>query len=471
MRRLSRRLSERTPLKSVASLLVGVGLAAGMVTAHGGSLLAPGTTTYKYDSELRSDTPLEIGAEHTVILDTSHAFVMLDAPLVNHGVVRWASAGFAEDTPPVVGASERTQVNRGQWIIEDNLMLIMAGAFDNQGGAVLIGKNSELLISSQAFVGGRVHGESDTSLLSGVGLKDATITGQVNLRSSWMEPKPVALAGTLTVDGVLQINSVALSESTLLRGTGRTVLNNATIGAETGVIAPQLTVGSGQTLSGTGRISDVMLINQGTLENQQRELLVSNKAIVQQGVNAQIVVNGHLDTPSIELQGGTIDLGYTGLVNGDVAVQEGRLVLHDFVDFDRDFGKLGAAISGNLTLSEHSQLEVMADRGFSHFSILEVWGAASLDGELVLSFLEGTRLPSTFEMIFSANSLQGSFRSLRVNGAGNLPWKFVQERVSDTQLTVTITAVPEPSTWGLMLCGLGLVGWRLRRRVATQTAH
>ena len=81
------------------------------------------------------------------------------------------------------------------------------------------------------------------------------------------------------------------------------------------------------------------------------------------------------------------------------------------------------------------------------------------------------RVSHTFEVIFTANSLQGSFRSLRVNGTGNLPWTFVQERVSENQLTVTITAVPEPEIWGLMLCGLGVIGWRMRRRAPAQTTH
>jgi hypothetical protein len=34
----------------------------------------------------------------------------------------------------------------------------------------------------------------------------------------------------------------------------------------------------------------------------------------------------------------------------------------------------------------------------------------------------------------------------------------------DFQYTLTLTPVPEPETWGLMLSGLGLVGWAARRR-------
>lgn len=467
MRRLSRRLSERTRLKSITSLLVGIGLVTGMGAAQGGSLLEPGTTTYRVDSELRSDTPLEIGAAHTVILDASQTFFLLDAPLVNHGVVRWASAGLAEDTPRDLGLSEKTQVNHGQWILEDNLLVILASAFDNQGGRVLIGKHSELLAASQAFVGGRVHGESDTSLLSVAGLKDATITGQVDLRPSWMEPKPVALAGTLTVDGVLRINSVALSESTLLRGTGRTVLNNAMIGAESGLNEPKLTVGSGHTLSGTGHITNVAVLNQGTIEVDRADVLRAESVIVQQVDEARLVVKGNLQTPGIQIQAGALDLHNTSYVTGDVDLQAGRLMLHQFSVVEPASLGLGAIIEGDLTLSDQSTVEVIVDHDGDHFATLEIWGNASLGGDLIVSFVDGVKVPSTFDILFMGSNVQGSFRSLRVNGSGNLPWKFVQN--SNGQ--VSITAVPEPGTWGLMLCGLGVIGWRLRRRAALHPTH
>ena len=35
---------------------------------------------------------------------------------------------------------------------------------------------------------------------------------------------------------------------------------------------------------------------------------------------------------------------------------------------------------------------------------------------------------------------------------------------------VTVTLVPEPETWAMMLVGMGLVGWQLRRKVKSSAA-
>jgi len=459
MRRLSRRLPAHTHSKSITSLLLGIGLATGMSAAQAGSLLEPGTTTYQ--NQLVSETPLEVGPAHTLVLDTDDFFFDLSAPLVNQGVVRWLNANHYVDSDwNALAFASKSLVNQGRMIVDSYVDLHMDQGLNNQGGMLQIGANSGVWAPS--ITGGRIHGLASTSKLN-TALKDVTITGQVSAAGA-------AAGGTLNVFGTLGVASMSLSESTLLRGDGRTIFDHGVIKAASNAFSPQLTIAQGHTLGGTGSLSNVAVLNQGTIENQLGELLSSNKAIVQQGTNAQMVVNGLLKAPSIQIQGGAIDMDYTGLVSGNVDIQQGRLVLHDFRDFDFENGKVGAAIEGNLTLSDKSQVEVMAGHG-EPLTIFEVWGNASLDGELVLSFLDGVRVSPTFEVIFTANSLQGSFRSLRVNGAGNLPWTFVQERVSENQLTVTITAVPEPQTWGLLLCGLGVIGWRMRRRAPAQTTH
>lgn len=450
MRGLSRHLSERTRWKSITSLVVGIGLATGLAAAQAGSLLEPGTTTYL--TQLSSETPLEVGPAHTLILDTDDSLFALEAPLINKGVVRWLNATPYGDWSALAIAT-KSLVNQGRVIVDGYVDVYMDGGLNNQGGLLQIGANSS--VSAPSITGGRIHGLSSTSKLNAE-LKNVTITGQVLARAT--------VGGPLTVFGTLGVASMSLSESTLLRGDGRTFLDHGTIKAAPNASSPQLTIAAGHTFGGTGSISNVAVINQGTLDIQQGEVLNTNKDIVQQGANSQLLVSGTLQAPSIQIQGGVIDLQYTGLVTGDVVVKQGRMVLHNLTDFDFENGKIGAAIEGNLTLSDQSQLEVIVRHG-DPLSVLEVWGSASLDGDLIVSFLDGARVPSTFDLYISANSLQGTFRSLHVNGTGNLPWSFVQRR-DNGQLTVTITAVPEPETWGLMLGGLGVVAWCLRRRTA-----
>jgi len=465
MRRLSRRLSERTRLKSITSLLVGVGLATGMMAAQGGSLLEPGTTTYLYS--LQSDVPLEIGEAHTLVLDTGGEFFDLDAPLINRGVVHLLNP-WSYDSQ-AFGVSDRPQVNQGHWIIDGQIRFYMEGGLNNQGGVLQIGANSTVYSTVGTISGGRIHGMADTSALSVYDLRDVTISGQVNL-VPWTPLQgnltPRAVRGTLTVEGTLGIQAMNLSESTLLRGSGQTILKDGAIGAAPGAVAPQLTIEAGHTLSGTGQITNVAVLNQGTIEVDRSDVLRTDSVIVQQGDEARLVVKGNLQTPGIQIQAGVLDLHNTSYVKGDVDVQAGRLMLHQFSGLDPDSIGLGAIIDGDLTLSDQSTVEVIVGNGHP-FATVEVWGNLFLDGDLIVSFVDGAKPPSTFDLIFVASSMQGTFRSLRVNGTGDLTWTLT--RISDNQFT--ITAVPEPGTWGLMLCGLGVISWRLRRRVALQPTH
>ncbi len=464
MRGLSRHLSERTRWKSIASLLAGACLGTGMVAAHAGSLLEPGTTTYT--SELLSDVPLEIGAAHTLVLDTEDSSFLLEAPLINHGVVHVAATGQYGEA---LVLSSAAQTNRGQWIVDNWVRMYLEGGLDNHGGVFQIGANSSVLSTTQSIVGGRIHGVANTSNLSAHNLRDVTITGQVNL-IPWKLPQgattPGTVGGTLTVDGTLRVAAVNLSESTLLRGTGRTLLNNATIGAAPGVMAPKLTIEAGHTLSGTGHITDVSLLNQGMVEVNASEQLRGDSTIVQEGDDARLDVKGTLQAPEIQIKGGVIELDKESYVEGGVDVQKGRLVLHE-LQLDSDgWAYQPPVIHGNLSLSDQSEVEVIVKDGLP-IAIVDVWGEASLGGDLIISFVDGAKVPSTFDLLFEASSVQGAFRSIRVNGAGGLPWTFIQQRNG----AVEIAMVPEPETWGLMLCGLGVVAWRLRRRTAHQTVH
>lgn len=469
MRGLSRRLSERTRLKSIANLVLGACLGMAMGAAQSGSLLEPGATVYTSDwGEPISDDPIQIGPDHTVVLATQDdELFVLSTSFLNDGVVR--TEPHAPWRPEAVMLVMSRQVNRGSWYLSDNLTTVFFEGVDNRNGFFKIGANSLVSSESQEFVGGRVHGMADTSKLLVKNLKDVTFSGYVTLVPS--QPlqgpaMPSTIGGKLTVDGTLRIDAANLTESTLLRGTGKTLLNNATIGAAPGVMAPKLTIEAGHTLSGTGHITDVSLLNQGTVEVNAGEQLRVTSTIVQEGDDARLDVKGTLQAPEIQIKGGVIELHNESYVGGNIDVQKGRLVLHEV-----QVGSDGAAypaplINGDLSLSDQSEVEVIVQGGLP-LAVLDVFGKVSLGGDLIVSFVDGAKVPSTFALAFSGSPVQGAFRSVRVNGAGNLPWTFIQQRNG----AVEIAMVPEPETWGLMLCGLGVVAWRLRRRTAHQTVH
>ena len=450
MRRLSRRLSERTRLKSVASLLVGVGLATGMMGAQAISLVTPGTTTYV--NELFAAEPIDIGAQHTLVLDSRNGFGLYGT-LNNRGVVRIIGTGPTEWGESVFYAFDG-QINQGRWILESADVAVLA-TMQNTAGVIEIGTNSRLMVD---LTGGRIQGTDASSLIRDSGLRDATLAGRLNTTS-------VSIAGTLNIEGQVSFSNAFASEATTLKGSGQTLLRGATGAFQPAPTA--LTIAAGHRVDAAGQLSRIALTNQGQLLVAQQQTLTTESLLVQQVDEARLVVKGNLQTPGIQIQAGVLDLHNTSYVTGDVDLQAGRLMLHQFSGVEPGSLGLGAIIEGNLTLSDQSTVEVIVDHDGDHFATLEIWGNASLGGDLIVSFVDGVKVPSTFDILFMGSNVQGSFRSLRVNGSGNLPWTFVQN--SNGQ--VSIAAVPEPGTWGLMLCGLGVVGWHLRRRAATQTAR
>lgn len=449
MRRLSRRLSERTRLKSVVSLLVGAGLATGMMAAQAISLVTPGTTTYV--DELFSAEPIDIGPLHTVVLDSRNGFA-LHTTLSNQGVVRIIGSGPTEWGDGILYAFDG-QINQGRWILERADVAVLA-TMQNTNGVIEIGTNSRLMVD---LTGGRIQGTDASSLIRDSGLRDATLAGRLNTTS-------VSTAGTLNIEGQVSFSNAFASEATTLKGSGQTLLRGATGAFQPAPTA--LTIAAGHRVDAAGQLSRIALTNQGQLQVAQQQALTIDSPLVQQGDEAGLVVRGTLQTPGIQIQAGVLDLHNSSVVRGDVDVQGGRFMLHQFSGVEPDGSGHGAIIEGDLTLSDPSVVEVVVGPGLP-ITFVEVWGDVLLGGDLIVSFVDGVKVPSTFDILFMGSNVQGSFRSLRVNGSGNLPWKFVQN--SNGQ--VSITAVPEPGTWGLMLCGLGVIGWRLRRRAALHPTH
>lgn len=477
MRRLSRRLSERTRLKSLTTVMACACWLAGAEAAHAGSLLEPGTTTYTL--QLESTDPVTVGRDHNLILDTQGEMFGLVAPVVNQGTVRvktyddgWQEALFA------VGP----QVNSGQWILGDQLAAyFVEGAVNNRSGTFQIGKDSVLSVDRD-FIGGTIHGTSATSELWAGHLSDVALSGQVVLRSSGGSNQaasagPTKVSGTLTVDGTLHVRSMQLAADTALTGGGKTVLAGAWIGAAPGAPGAQLTIATGHTLTGNGSLSDIALINRGALTVEADRTLAGNAIVTQQGAGAVMQVAGQLIANEVWLEGGVINL--SGRLGASVTVEGGTLVVQDggVVDGDLDVraGRVSVNASsstalwdapvfaGDIALSDTSELEVIVSSSSDHL-LLGVNGTAKLGGKLIVTFAEGARptAPDFLLMFEAMSDIQGTFTSVEVQGAGDFHW-----RITDRQgplYALVISSIPEPQTWVLLLCGLGMMTWQVRRR-------
>jgi autotransporter-associated beta strand protein len=160
-----------------------------------------------------------------------------------------------------------------------------------------------------------------------------------------------------------------------------------------------------------------------------------------------------------------------GSVAGDVEVREGAW-LHAAGRVGGDLrvdagGALGAGLSPG-------RLEVAGDlqvRGLIRFEIASatafdqilVAGFADLaDATLHFELLPGARAEDAFglSLLSAAGGLRGVERVQYSFGAG-----LDQHLVAFDGLTLQLSPVPEPEAWAMLLAGLGLLGWLVRRRV------
>lgn len=68
---------------------------------------------------------------------------------------------------------------------------------------------------------------------------------------------------------------------------------------------------------------------------------------------------------------------------------------------------------------------------------------------------------------FGGQTQQGSFQVFQIRGTATPTFALAYEDWTDrdfNDMVVTVTAVPEPSTYALMLAGLAVTGWAARRR-------
>jgi membrane-associated phospholipid phosphatase len=183
-------------------------------------------------------------------------------------------------------------------------------------------------------------------------------------------------------------------------------------------------------------------------------------------------------------------LGGTGAIAGNVANAGGAIRPGDAPGVLTIHGNLDESIPGDL------EIELGGTTPGTDYSQLIVDGSASLLGKLELSLVSGFSLATgqTFDIVGSGDGLTNGLESLSLDGAacaaeggdtfkcwggGSFfdiftlstlaPGALVPGGMNPEDLTlgVTLTPVPEPSTWAMMLAGfagLGYFGYRTSSR-------
>ena len=184
------------------------------------------------------------------------------------------------------------------------------------------------------------------------------------------------------------------------------------------------------------------------------------------------------DGATVEFAGG-LNLA-AGTLTGNGTIQ-GNIANSGLLSPGSSPGQLN--VTGNLTLASTSALlfELGGVSQGVNYDYLSVSGTAQLNGDLRLAFVNGFHSNATYSqtfMVLTASSLTGLFanvnngqRLFTLDGYGTFVVNYGASSAF-TALTNSVVlsefiAVPEPSTWALMLTGVGalsVTAWRRRRR-------
>ncbi len=364
----------------------------------------------------------------------------------------------------------------------------------NAGNLVLSGQQSGNLQTGAVLTMGNRGGTGTATIANG---STVTITNlgsagaSLNLGGTPVNPLGT---GTLTVSDS-QINIVAQPGLAVMRighdGTGTATISNSTVN----VGNPVATAADGSVIiAGQPGSTGTLTLDAGT---------VLNTGYVGVGATPSAVVgvqnpggNGHIILNNSTVNTTTFEIGALGLLSGDGGVinASGNVIVGGTIGPGNSPGRI--TINCNLITLDGSRLVLdILDTG-NGYSIdhLTIGNDATFDLsklQVIFNFLGNTD-PTAFaasggfdldNFIESQNLLTGAISGLSTVFGEGQSWATVidssritaQSEVydisslrlgSDGGVAVSITAVPEPSTWAMLAIGLALLGVTARRRAA-----
>jgi hypothetical protein len=333
-------------------------------------------------------------------------------------------------------------------------------------GTRFTGAGSNVVTSNAAFVGGFTS--------QNLTLQSGTFTGGDGSAGS----KAVMSGTTVFTGGALTGQWEVASGQTLkgadggfkyLSGEGTTLTNKGTIAWTTG---NPLYMQSGAQLANAGTYDlqgDGGLFNNG---GSAPSIVNTGLLVKSAGAGVSTIGNGIAlqNLGTIDVQTGTLALpnnfGNEGLLKGTGTLQSNVLTNNGHVSPGASIGTL--SIAGSFVQGAGGTFDVDIGSLLSN-DLLLVSGTATLDGTLALHCFAACSLAVGDEVVIldSVGNLGGSFATVTLNGfktgAFTVDYDLVGDRVL-LHVTESVTAVPEPQTWALMLGGLMLMGHLVRRR-------
>jgi PEP-CTERM motif len=197
--------------------------------------------------------------------------------------------------------------------------------------------------------------------------------------------------------------------------------------------------------------------------NAHQEPITMNKSFIAVAAALLLAATAPAQAISFEgaiTQGGTTvaDYASTGLVSFDI---DFRSVDAASLEYRIDADDLSMPLAWNAILRNFTEL------GIEGYSVTLSRGGFTLVGSVTRQFGgSSTATADGGSALISFSTPE--FLDVEIgNALGTTPaatdWTLGGLAAGD-RLTLTVTPVPEPGTWGLMAAGLGLVGWLARRR-------
>ncbi len=439
-----------------------------------------GTSTAYYET-LRADASFAINSNRNISVSTLAGFTFdtqgytLTVGGVISGTVPIAKSGAG--TLILAGANTFTgglSVNAGSVQIGNGTSGSLAGgtlAIASTGTAVFNQANStgfsgaitdngvlKATSSSLNTLSGNISGTgsfsqegSGTTVLSG----NNTYSGATSVSN-----------GVLTVNGTSSNSTVSVSNNATLSGSG--VINGTTSVASGNISGNGLTLGT-TTLNGNSTLSGHNIASSVTIAGGTTTLSGTTHSTSALSVSAGATLNAN----------GTIEgsANVSGLLKGNSTVTGNLSLTSGTLSPGNSAGI--TTVSGNFIMDASSKLvaEVSGTVAGSSYDQLKVAGSVTLAGTLDLTTLSELTLGETITLIentgngtttgyFSTIITSGSTYTVSTSGStytftvGTTEYEINYAANTDSGSTyndVSLTVVPEPGTWTLLVGGLGLL--------------
>jgi len=379
------------------------------------------------------------------------------------------SAGFSNNGSLIVDAG-RTQidanfVNRGQVLLSSNAANLAGGQIDNRGLIQGFGKINNNITQADATgrleaqggtltVAGQIVGSNRGILAAGDGGKLlisqglASNAGQIQLSGGTVDNNGRALVNEVGAS----INGFGTLRSGTLSNKGQILLSGGTSAVRADIVAQ---AGSEIVLSGQSNTSFY-----GSVEvMSDAELRVSEGSVatfaglVKQRTGSNINGDGKMF-----FEGG-LNIGNSpgyGYIQGSVVFASSNF-------YEAEIGGTAACTAQSCALGSP-----LLD---SSFDKLVIGGNLRMGGTLTLKSWNGfvAQAGQSFDLLDWGSS-SGTFKTINASGLSLAAGTKLDYSQLYTNGTITVTAVPEPESYALMLAGLGAIGFLARRRRAQAVA-